>query len=67
LAASGYVIDGKPSGWLSVWKEATRTVSTYSRLLRLNPVARSPVSADQSPANYYSRLALEARHEPEPN
>jgi hypothetical protein len=67
LSAAGYVIGGKPNGWLSVWKEATRTMTVLSRLLRLNPIARPPVGQEPSPSSYYERISLEARDEPEPN
>ena len=70
LAAAGYVDgSGKPSGWLNVLTLATRTLSTYSRLLRLNPCARAPVKAEKQPQaiSAYERMALEHRDEPEPN
>jgi len=69
LSASGYVVDGKPSAWLSVWKESQRSVTTLARMLALSPGGRVPSkSAEaQEPTSYYSRLALEARRNDERN
>jgi phage terminase small subunit len=60
LKADGYVAaDGKSSGWLPVLQAASRTISTYSRMLRLNPSARqtSP-SSEPEPISYYERQRL---------
>jgi hypothetical protein len=52
LAVSGYVTaDGKVSPWASILKDAQRTVSVYSRLLKLNPVARQS-SQPEDPISY---------------
>jgi phage terminase small subunit len=66
LAAAGYVTDdGKPSGWLPILQAATRTMSTYSRMLRLNPAGRQTVPSQSSedkqalPVSYYDRMELE--------
>ena len=74
LAAGGYVgADNRPSPWLAVLQQATRQVSTYSRMLRLNPSARVLAkSPDErpTPISYYERLALEAKRrddKPEPH
>src|SRR6478735_7566215 len=59
LAAAGFVIDGRPSGWLNLLAQATRTISTYSRMLRLNPAARQSVpSSEPAPVSYYERMSL---------
>ena len=64
LAAAGFVIDGRPSGWLNVLAQATRTISTYSRMLKLNPAGRQSVpSSEPSPVSYYERMRLEGRHD----
>ncbi|TYL85715.1 P27 family phage terminase small subunit [Bradyrhizobium cytisi] len=64
LAADGYVMaDGKPSGWLNVLADAKRTISTYSRMLRLNPSARLLVPSPSSEPELisgYEKFALEA-------
>ena len=74
LAADGYVTaEARPSGWINVLALATRVISTYSRMLRLNPAARSmsaaPSSEPEQPVDYYERQRLEGRHDdgPEPN
>jgi hypothetical protein len=67
LAACGYIdANGKPSGRLNVLAQATRSLTVISRLLELNPIARQ-AAAEAVPevaSSYYSRVALEARHEP---
>ncbi|WP_354130431.1 MULTISPECIES: P27 family phage terminase small subunit [unclassified Bradyrhizobium] len=75
LKEDGYVLrDGKPSPWLPILQAATRTLSTYSRMLRLNPSARASASAagrrePEPPMSYYQRQKLlEARDDgDEPN
>ena len=47
LKADGYV-SAEPSGWLPILQAATRTVSTYGRMLRLNPAARSMTPSPSS-------------------
>ena len=48
LVANGYVAaDGKPSGWLPILQAATRVISTYSRMLRLNPAGRPSVPSSE--------------------
>src|SRR5258708_36945795 len=60
LAAAGFVIDGRPSGWLNILAQATRTISTYSRMLRLNPAGRQPTPASTpEPISRYDRIAFE--------
>jgi hypothetical protein len=51
LKQEGYVQpDGKPSVWINVQAHARRTISTYSRLLRLNPSTRQTTPAsDREP------------------
>ncbi|WP_409191036.1 hypothetical protein [Bradyrhizobium sp. RDM4] len=65
LAKDGCVMaDGRPSGWLNVLADAKRTISTYSRLLRLNPSARlltpSP-AAEPGPVSWVERQHLMRR------
>lgn len=73
LKEDGYVMrDGKPSPWLPVLQAATRTISTYSRMLRLNPAARASAPAErrepEPPMSYYQRQKLlEGRDGDEPN
>jgi hypothetical protein len=59
--------DGKPSGWLNVLAQATRIMSTFSRMLRLNPAGRQtmpPQSAELAPpVSYYERMTLEAKRD----
>ena len=63
LKADGYVTtDGKPSPWLPILQAATRTISTYSRMLKLNPAGRQSVpSSEPEPISAYERIALEAK------
>jgi hypothetical protein len=64
LAAAGFVTDGRPSGWLNILAQATRTISTYSRMLRLNPAGRqSTSSSEPEPVSAYERIALEAQRD----
>src|SRR6478735_1600357 len=67
--AAAYVVDGKPSPWLPVWQASIRAVTTLARMLALSPGGRVPSKSveAQEPTSYYSRIALEARHEPESN
>jgi phage terminase small subunit len=59
LAAAGFVIDGRPSGWLNILAQATRTISTYSRMLKLNPAGRQSVpSSEPEPVSYYEKMSL---------
>jgi hypothetical protein len=62
LAACGYVEDGKVSPWASLLKDAQRAVSNYSRLLKLNPIARQPLPSKMEPQSlsYYDRMQIEA-------
>jgi phage terminase small subunit len=65
LAAGGYITaEGRPSPWLPVLQHAARTISTYSRMLRLNPSARqmTPASDRERPVvSAFERIALEAQ------
>jgi hypothetical protein len=65
LAADGYVTDdGKPSAWLPILAQATRTSSTYSRMLKLNPAGRQSVpSSEPEAVSAYERMALEAQRD----
>ncbi len=65
LAAAGYVIDGRPSGWLNILAQATRSLTVVSRLLRLNPVGRlqSSQAEPDAPVSYYERQRLEGRND----
>ena len=59
LAAAGFVIGGRPSGWLNILAQATRTISTYSRMLKLNPAGRQSVpSSEPEPVSYYEKMSL---------
>jgi hypothetical protein len=63
-AAARFVIDGRPSGGLNILAQATRTISTYSRMLKLNPAGRQSVpSSEPEPVSYYERMALEAKRD----
>ena len=65
LAAAGYVDAGKPSAWLPVLAQATRSLTVISRLLRLNPVARQAAKSEPEAVSYYERqsLTLEGRRD----
>lgn len=68
LAAAGYIDgEGRPSGWLNILTQAQRTVSTYSRLLRLGPLARqpSPLVEKRQHTSYYERQSLMRRDGPD--
>jgi phage terminase small subunit len=62
LQDDGYVTaDGRPSAWLPILQAATRVISTYSRMLRLNPAGRQTTpSSEAEPVSAYERIALEA-------
>lgn len=61
LAADGYT----DSDWLPVLQASTRCISTFSRMLRLNPSARSMSStaSEPEPVNAYEKLAMESRRD----
>jgi phage terminase small subunit len=65
-AAAGYVADGKPSGWLNVLAQATRSLTVLSSELKLTPLSRQS-ARPEGPISYYERLSLEASRDPEPN
>ena len=55
---------GKPSPWLSVLAQASKTMLTFARSLRLGPLARAPSRASRPdkprrPLSVYERMALE--------
>jgi phage terminase small subunit len=72
LKDDGYVLrDGKPSPWLPLLQAATRTMSTYSRMLKLNPAGRhSPLNSPKEPplpVSYFDRMGLlQERRDDEP-
>ena len=59
LQAAGYVVDGKPSPWSSILKDAVRDLTVTSRLLRLTPLARQTSPASEPELSAYERIALE--------
>jgi hypothetical protein len=63
--AAAYVVDDKPSPWLPVWQASIRAVTTLARMLSLSPGGRVPSKSPEAnePDSYYSRLALEHKHE----
>ena len=63
--ARAYVVDDKPSPWLPVWQASIRAVTTLARMLALSPGGRVPSKSVEphEPVSYYSRLALEQRHD----
>jgi phage terminase small subunit len=65
LAASGFITaEGKASPWLAVLQQATRAMTTLSRMLRLNPAGRqSTPSSESEQVSYYDRMALEGRRD----
>ena len=72
LAAAGYVdAEGRPSGWHTILTQATRAMTTLSRILRLNPQSREPLAQQRQVTSYYERMSLEGSKrdeaEPEPN
>jgi phage terminase small subunit len=69
LAAAGYIVDGKPSGWLNILAQATRSLTVMSRMLRLSPTGRQSTPASESePVSYYEKISLlEDRREHDPN
>jgi phage terminase small subunit len=60
IAATGYLIDGKLNPMVTILRDAQRVVGVYSRLLRLNPVARTPLPSKSEPqsASYYDGMSL---------
>ena len=61
LALSGPVADGKPSPWLAVLAQASKSMLSLSRQLRLSPLSRSPTMKKPGPVSYYERAELEGR------
>jgi phage terminase small subunit len=60
LEAEGHVTDSRPSPWLAVLGQATKTMAMFSHRLRLSPPGRSPTNPKRpAPANYYERQRLE--------
>jgi phage terminase small subunit len=64
LKKGGYVIDGKPSPWLSVWATANKSMLALARALRLSPLARSPnrptrPTRSAQALSIYERMRLE--------
>jgi phage terminase small subunit len=64
LEAEGYVITGaqgaRPSPWLAVLAQATKSMLALSHRLRLSPQGRSPTNPKRAPVvSYYGRMALE--------
>jgi phage terminase small subunit len=63
LAKSGYVDDdGEPSGWLKILTQSQRSLTTLSRLLRLNTISRPSLAAKEQHLSYYEKMDL-ARHD----
>ena len=64
LKASGFVVDGKLSAWAALQKETLRTMTTLSRILRLNPQSRLPLATKQiDGVSYYEKMALEGKRD----
>jgi phage terminase small subunit len=67
LACDGHVSsDNKPSAWVAIQRDATKTMTTLARVLRLSPMARK--SHQERPGrpqqmSYYERMALEDSNE----
>ena len=64
------IIEGnKPSPWLAHWQARTRAITTFARMLGVNPAGRSSVKAPADKQgiglSYYQRMALaqEAEHD----
>jgi hypothetical protein len=57
LAACGYVSDGKISPWATLLKDAQRSVANFSRLLRLNPIGRTPLPSKCPKSSHFAVLA----------
>lgn len=59
----------RPSPWLPVWMGALRACTTLARRLNIGPSGRLPTKSSEphEPVNYYSKLAMERRDDPEPN
>jgi hypothetical protein len=59
----------RPSPWLPIWLGQLRACTTLARRLNINPAGRVPTKSSEpdAPVSYYSKLALEARHEPGTN
>jgi hypothetical protein len=58
----GVTADGRASAWLPLLAQAARVQSTFSRMLRLNPAARSTLPSPESepapPVSYYEKMRL---------
>jgi phage terminase small subunit len=66
LQAEGYVVDGRPSAWLAMLTQASKTLLALSHRLRLSPQGRSPnVSAKPPVVSVYERMMLEGRRDDE--
>ena len=57
--------EAKVSPWLSILAQATKSLLSLSRLLRLNPQSRAPQTQPKeiAPVSYYERANLERRHD----
>jgi phage terminase small subunit len=58
LRSAGYVDGDRPSPWLNILTQATRSMTVLSRMLRLNPQARSPLVEEPQNVSFYERQRL---------
>jgi len=61
MQQGGLVVDGKPSPWFAVYRDATRELRLLSQRLQLGPRGRTPKAPKTKAAtvSYYERMALE--------
>jgi len=66
LRREGYVVNGKPSPWVTIQEKAHRQMAALSLRLRLSPQGRrkqAEVKAEKNPLSAYERMALEDKDE----
>jgi phage terminase small subunit len=59
LRTEGYVINGRPSAWITVQEKSHRMVTALSMRLRLAPQSRTRTKVRDENRSVYERMALE--------
>ena len=61
MERGGLVVDGKPSPWFAVYREATKELRMLSQRLQIGPRGRTPKAPKVKTAgvSYYERMRLE--------
>jgi hypothetical protein len=61
MQQQGIVVEGKPSPWFAIHRDATRELRALSQRLQLGPRGRTPKApkTKAGPVSYYERMMLE--------